>query len=138
MAKGACVCGHTAHWHSHDGTGDCEHDAKCTCSAYRTRAFGYANVTLMTPAEIVEKYGDPVQQPLFPGGCTCLSYGHGLTMTRVNSPSCAAHNGTHDDEWLLNDEEFGIQRDLEAEEEDEREHDPMCDGERPCSCEEES
>lgn len=29
---------------------------------------------------------------IFPAGCTCLSYGHGLTMTRVNSPSCEAHN----------------------------------------------
>lgn len=28
---------------------------------------------------------------LFPPGCTCLSYGHGITMTRVNSPACRVH-----------------------------------------------
>ena len=28
---------------------------------------------------------------LFPKGCTCLSYGGGLTMTRVNSPYCLVH-----------------------------------------------
>lgn len=28
---------------------------------------------------------------LFPPGCTCLSYGHGLTMTRVTSASCPVH-----------------------------------------------
>lgn len=31
--------------------------------------------------------------PLFPKGCTCLSYGRGLTMTRVNSPYCPVHAG---------------------------------------------
>lgn len=24
-----CLCGHTDHWHSHSGTGDCEHDGEC-------------------------------------------------------------------------------------------------------------
>ena len=26
-----CACGHTAHWHSHGGVGNCEHDADCRC-----------------------------------------------------------------------------------------------------------
>ncbi len=30
----ACVCGHTAYWHSHGGAGDCEHDGDCTCQAF--------------------------------------------------------------------------------------------------------
>ncbi len=28
---------------------------------------------------------------LFPPGCKCPSYGHGLTMTRVNAPYCPIH-----------------------------------------------
>jgi hypothetical protein len=26
-----CACGHTAHWHTFDGTGECEHDGECLC-----------------------------------------------------------------------------------------------------------
>src|SRR5215831_12569989 len=33
-AASACVCGHTARWHSHDGTGDCEHDGECECRSF--------------------------------------------------------------------------------------------------------
>jgi hypothetical protein len=29
-----CVCGHLAHWHSHSGEGDCEHDGDCRCEAF--------------------------------------------------------------------------------------------------------
>ena len=29
--------------------------------------------------------------PLFPKGCTCLFYGRGLTMTRVNVTYCPIH-----------------------------------------------
>jgi len=28
---------------------------------------------------------------LFPQGCTCLSYGRGLTETRVNTQTCPVH-----------------------------------------------
>jgi hypothetical protein len=44
------------------------------------------------------------------------------------------HKGSHDDEWILQDEEYQAQKEREAEEED-AEHHPGCDGERPCSCE---
>ncbi len=29
-----CSCGHSADWHSHDGKGDCEHNAACRCAAF--------------------------------------------------------------------------------------------------------
>lgn len=29
-----CACGHNSDWHSHGGSGDCEHDGDCVCSAY--------------------------------------------------------------------------------------------------------
>lgn len=32
-----------------------------------------------------------MSEPLFPPGCSCLSYGHGVTMTRVHSPRCPVH-----------------------------------------------
>ena len=32
--KAMCECGHTAHWHSHDGEGDCEHDGDCDCEGF--------------------------------------------------------------------------------------------------------
>ena len=38
---------------------------------------------------------------LFPPGCVCSSYGRGLTMTRVTSPSCPVHG-----ERLLSFEEY--------------------------------
>jgi hypothetical protein len=44
--------------------------------------------------------GEPCtcKDPLFPAGCTCLSYGHGLSMTRVDSPTCPVHRLT-DSNW---------------------------------------
>lgn len=33
-AASTCVCGHPADWHSHEGTGDCEHDADCECPRF--------------------------------------------------------------------------------------------------------
>jgi hypothetical protein len=36
--KALCVCGHTAHWHSHRGAGDCEHDGRCRCQQFRAAA----------------------------------------------------------------------------------------------------
>lgn len=32
-----CQCGHNADWHSHDGEGDCEHDAFCPCKKFTRR-----------------------------------------------------------------------------------------------------
>ncbi len=32
-----CRCGHAVDWHSHDGHGDCEHDADCACPEFRER-----------------------------------------------------------------------------------------------------
>lgn len=29
-----CRCGHTAHWHSHGGTGVCEHLSDCRCGHF--------------------------------------------------------------------------------------------------------
>lgn len=40
-----CRCGHTAHWHSDrdtpgtPGTGECEHDVTCTCTAFAPGTF---------------------------------------------------------------------------------------------------
>ncbi len=31
------------------------------------------------------------REPLFPPRCNCPSYGHGLTMTRVNATYCPVH-----------------------------------------------
>ncbi|WCB94465.1 hypothetical protein DSM104299_03202 [Baekduia alba] len=33
-----CRCGHTAHWHSHGGTGDCEFNRVCGCTAFGASA----------------------------------------------------------------------------------------------------
>jgi hypothetical protein len=33
-----CSCGHTAHWHSHDGAGACEHDGECRCARFTAPA----------------------------------------------------------------------------------------------------
>ena len=44
----------------------------------------------------------PRPELLFPEGCNCGAYGHGLTMTRVNSPFCPVHGaaGWRDDVLL--------------------------------------
>jgi hypothetical protein len=41
-----CSCGHTAHWHSHDGAGACEHDGECCCARFTPSAQVHLSISL--------------------------------------------------------------------------------------------
>lgn len=50
-----CACGHTAHWHSHYGSGQCEADAACECMGFTAPPKPYTSYELRWRADFAPR-----------------------------------------------------------------------------------